>query len=360
MRCNRAYNGFGRFCVFLFTAGLLAGGCSYDIYESAVVYDISDTEFIDPNQSTCMDVEYNGDPDETQMKIMLRYPTVLADAVERFDFSQDWGTVKVPVVMPGGRKYRGWLDTGFSDTILVDQGFVDDNDLLRLYIDERPGPFLAGIACVPSMQIGTFEVENLPAFFHRQQWQFRILGVPLYQESVCLIGLRMIEGFHYVHLDCKNKTVEFSYDCFEPENDEHWGQYPFEITEINGNRRLMVNIPINGAQRCLMFDTCGGSSSLVLSEGEVTDSILADMEVLRQRERKSSCVQFGYRMVRELRVDSLEIGPIVEENARIQVLDPSKEFYDWEVDMLTLEHFKDTCVVMDFERDLLWIREKGV
>lgn len=340
-------------------ACLAAAGCSYDIYESAVVYDISGTEFIDPNDSTCMDVEYAGQAGDARMKVMLRYPALYADSEERFAFSHVWGTLQVPVEMPGGKKYRGWLDTGFSDTVLVDQGFVDENDLLRMYIDERPGPFMAGVACIPSMQFGTIRVENLPAFFHRQQWQFRVLGVPVYHESVCLIGLRMIEGFHYVLLDCERKEAEFSYNTFMPEYPDQWEQYPIGILEINGNRRLLVRIPVNGVEYSLMFDTCGGSSSLVLSDPDVVDSILSSVEIVRERRRKSSCLQFGYREVHEFRVDSLEIGPIRAENARVQVLDPSQEFLDWETDMLTLEHFKDTCIVLDFGRDVMWIQEKG-
>jgi predicted DNA-binding protein (MmcQ/YjbR family) len=257
--------------------------------------------------------------------------------------------VSVMLEFPNGNKYPAYLDTGFPVNILLTSDIVLDNKFPIYPIKECT---FQGICKIPEMSIGDIKIEDTLVFYYEQQWQLRVLNIPLYSHPSIILGIDFIKSFDYVLFDNVNQEVVFSKDkTFTPDNPDLWQSYPFEIKPDSiKNNRIMVQIPINGREYELFFDTCGYKPGLHLNQTH-WEVISKNLTVKHLRKSHNLAWQSGRLHCRKATVSELSIGEKKIKNAKVVISDDADS-----LSMFSLGYFQDTTVVLDFVKNLLWIK----
>ncbi len=257
--------------------------------------------------------------------------------------------VYVPVEFPSGRKYFAWLDTGFSGNILLTSDIVLAN---KLPIFPFKGHTFQGICRIPELKVGSMCLKEATGAYHEQQWQFRVMNVPIYRHPTVILGLGFIASFDSVLFDNVNKEVVFSKDGpFEPDSPERWSCYPFEIRPDSiANDRIMVRMPIAGQTRELFFDSCGDKPGLRLNQAD-WEGIEPYTNVKKLRRTHHYSYQKGRLPCQIATVSEIRIGEKAITDAKVRVHDAPEA-----LSLISLGYFQDTVVVLDFVNKLLWVR----
>ena len=260
--------------------------------------------------------------------------------------------VSVMLELPNGNKYPAYVDTGCPTNMLLTSDIVLENKFEILPITDNNK--FQGICQIPEFNIGKIKVEDALVYYNEQQWQLRILNIPIYKHPSIIIGIDFIKSFNYVLFDNVNQEVEFSKDkTFSPDNSESWQSYLFEIKpDANSNDRLMVQMPINGTIYEPFFDTCGDKPGLNLSQRD-WETLSKNVTFKNLHKTYSYNFQSGRYPHREATISKLTIGEKKFKNAKVQISNKKSE-----LSVLSLGYFQDTTVVLDFVNSLLWIKEK--
>ena len=259
------------------------------------------------------------------------------------DLVQTAPNVSVPLKFAHGKKYWGVLDTGFGGAFLLTSDVVLDNKLairplFRGYI---------GIFHISDFSIGEANITNAFGDYRGQQWQFRILNIPVYKDQTILIGLKFFQAFDYVMFDNVKQKVTFSKEgSFTPDNNDSWRSYPFEIK----SDRIMVQIPVNGEVYELFFDSGGYKPGLTLNKDD-WDIIKQGLNVKQIRKSHYYSYSQGRLACQIANVSELSIAGKTLKKTQIQISEAS-EYQS----MFSLGYFQDTMVVLDFVNNLLWIK----
>jgi len=257
--------------------------------------------------------------------------------------------VSVMVEFANGRKYPAALDTGFSVNILLTSDIVLDN---KFKIHPLTGDTFQGICRIPEMNVGDIKLEGIQACYYEQQWQLRVLNIPIYSHPYIILGLDFIKAFDYVLFDNVTQKVTFSKDnTFIPDESESWYSYPFAIkSDPNKNNRIMVQIPINGQPHELLFDTCGFKPGLSFQK---TDWDTFSKEVTFRNLHKSyyDSWQFGRLPCWKATISELSIGEKKLKNVDVHIVDSEDK-----LSILSLDYYQDTSIVLDFVNNLFWIK----
>ena len=173
-------------------------GCSINIYPidditknpSIVLADVNKPPFAGVRLIDRNDVNGNGSViTETRIqhvpKIELGTNTTFSMKYHR-SLLHKAPNVGVPVEFPNGNKYIAVLDTGFNGTFYLTSDVVLDNELAIRPLFRG----FVGIFHVPDLIIGSAKIPNAFGDYTGQQWQFRILNIPVYKEHIVLIGLK--------------------------------------------------------------------------------------------------------------------------------------------------------------------------
>jgi len=272
----------------------------------------------------------------------------------RFDLG---GNVYIPVTMPGNRTYWGLVDTGFGHYVYVNECVVRECDLAVYPLGtNRATGRLSGLCEVPTMWIGQTRIENPPCIHEQGYWQFQVLGVPVYRQDVILIGLRLLRAHSYVLFDNPAHRVVFSHREWEPPKAASWICLPFTQAQIDRSPCMLVDLPIGDSTVQVLFDTGGAKPGLRLTEKawERMKRPLAARDRGRGHYRN---IQFGRLPCRRYTVPMLSFGEIEVNDARVNVTpedNPDVKGFDG---VLSLYYFRDTTVVLDFSKNLVWIRK---
>ncbi len=355
----------------LATSILVGGGCSYGPVNSGSVLRDRGVERIDPNDGPFVieSVEKAGadgnEPEE--IRVVKWKKTRVTGSLLRdrglwlkyqWWYFNRFSQPAVEVEMPGGHRCTAMLDTGFSGAVYVNDLVVRQSDLavfpMGAHSDTGCGQ---GYCEIEGMKIGTVTVENPPCWYEQRHWQLRVLGVPLYRHKTVLIGMGMIGKFSHVLFDNANRRARLSpHEQFEPNEPSRWVRIPFVVERENGGLRMMVDISLGGHNIHVEFDTCGAKPGLILRD-DVWQRVSGSVDVRGGGKALHPSYQFGWHWCRRYTLPELQMGELALERTKVDVLPAGSKFGKEFEGILTLDAFRETAVVLDFKRSVIWIRK---
>ncbi len=256
-----------------------------------------------------------------------------------------------------GRKYPVILDTGASVALFVNDIHIIAN---RLPINpvESGGDDSAGWGrCrLRQLRIGRVRLHDWPCFYREQHTEVQLFGLPLAKGKAMIAGLPVLRSFRYVMFDSVGREVELSAgQAFEPERSDAWARYPLRIEEDpGGNVFLFVSIPIAGQVAELQLDT-GSGRGLAISE-ELWEAMGHGIGRIKLRRGEDIYPYMGSLSCRKTMLATLEVGERTVSDAGISVFPNNSPLMDCCSGLLGMQYFQDTVVVLDFDRDLMWVK----
>ena len=256
-----------------------------------------------------------------------------------------------------GRKYPVILDTGASVALFVNDLHIKENNLaftpLNKGNDNSPG---WGKCDLPELHLGQVTLDNRPCYYREMHTETRLLGLPLTKSNPIIAGLPALRSFKYIAFDSIGKEVELSPDkVFEPERPEEWARYSFRIEEHRGGSALLfVKIPIAGAEAELQLDT-GSGKGLAISE-ELWEKMRKNIPSIKLGRGKDLYPYIGSIPCKRGTVPALGVGDRIVTNAKISIFPDDSPIVDGCSGLLGMQYFQDTALVLDFERNLMWVK----
>lgn len=259
-----------------------------------------------------------------------------------------------------GMKYPVILDTGASVALFINDIHIMENKLtispFKHLSDDEVG---WGMCHMPELNIGQLTLVDWPCYYREQHMETQLLGIPLAKDKAVIAGLAALRRFKYIAFDSIEKEVELSSnEAFKPEQSDLWTQYSFSIEEdLGGNVFLLVKIPVAGKEVELQLDT-GSGRGLAINQ-ELWEQMCKNIRYIRLRKGSDLYPYIGLLSCKHGIVPELEVGNITVRNAKISVFpDDSPIVYQYS-GMLGMQYFQDTVMVLDFERDLMWVRNRA-
>ncbi len=256
-----------------------------------------------------------------------------------------------------GKCYPVVLDTGASVTLFVNDIHIVENQLA--YSPMKSGyndPSGWGKCCLPKLNIGQVTLINWPCYYREQHAEYRLFGLPVAREKAVIAGLGALRKFKYVMFDSIREEAELSLvKTFEPVNHNIWTKYSFDIEEeLNGNTFLYVKIPVAGEETELQLDT-GSGKGLAVSE-ELWKKISQRVPQIRLTQDKDLYPYIGLLACKHGVISEIKIGERTIKNAGISVFPDNSPIVDRCSGLIGMQYFQNTIIVLDFERNLLWVR----
>jgi hypothetical protein len=258
--------------------------------------------------------------------------------------------------LDNGRKYPVVLDTGASIALFVNDVHIIENRLAIHPLNSSGDSVGWGKCSLPELHIGPVSLLDWPCFYRAQHTEVRFLGLPLAKGNAIIAGLGTLRKFKYIAFDSINKEVEFSLEkIFAPEPSDSWAQYPFVIQEDwGGNVFLFVKIPVAGRATELQLDT-GSGRGLAITE-ELWRQMPDKIQHVKLRKGRDLYPYIGSLVCRRGVAPRLEIGNRAVRNARISVFPDDSPIVDQCSGLVGMQYFQDTVMVLDFERNLMWVK----
>jgi hypothetical protein len=356
--------------LFLILPLLFAGGCSLGPVNTPAFSPTSTVRRIDPNHASftfrrVQRIDPNTGLPQT-VRLVRWKPAGLhfkdAEAqpfAVKYDPFQFWLTsrVLVPIELSGGLRRMAIVDTGFSGHLYMNDAMVESCDLAVLPMDTNPATGSAvGLCDVPSLKLGSLTVSNPPCIYEQMQWQFKVLGLPIYRHRIILLGLEFMRLFAYERFDnARSEIVISPHEAFSPEDASNWVRMPFALERIDGNMRMMVDLPIGENKIRVEFDTGGAKPGLILKQS-AWQRIAPFLDARSDGTGRCASYQYGSFPCRKYRVHRLSAGPVDIRNAAVDILSDDVPLMKDVDGILSLDYFRDTSVVLDFETTQLWFR----
>ena len=342
----------------LFLCSLL--GCSVELIRTSdSAKELEYARRLNPNEGPVKITKSKGEPNTIIINwgwntggIELSKPCRVKYQTFYFDFID---LIVVPGTLPNGKTYSIWLDTGYRGYALTNSLTIIENDLAIYPLGKESWTSTReGICHLPSLQIGQVTIKNPPCEYLQLQWEVRLIGLPIWQQKGVLIGLNLLKGFGHIVFDNTKKEVEFAPSIpFEPDDPKRWDSYSFKIEK----RLLMVDIPVEDQNSHLMFDTCGRYGMVVTSD--TWEKLPMRLKTVKVKERKFFSGFLGELSCYKTKIKNLKIGNQVVKNAEIIIL-PEDSPYLSTVNSISMKYFKKTVVVLDFKRNLMWVKHRGI
>ncbi len=258
-----------------------------------------------------------------------------------------------------GRSYPIILDTGTSQAIFVKDIHVLDNRLPIYPLGRKnigSDSYGVGLCCLPVLRIGEAILANQPCFYLERRMEFGLFGLSAVKDDSIIVGLPAMRKFKYIAFDYVKKEVELSRDeVFEPAEPDSWEQYPFSIEEdFYGNAFLFVDVPVGGENVELQLDT-GNRNGLAIRE-ELWGKISKKIGDVNLKKGTDLYPYIGKLSCRQGIVGELAMGKVKIRNAKIFVFPNDSPLLDKSEGMLGVRYFQDTVVVLDFENNLVWVK----
>jgi hypothetical protein len=257
-----------------------------------------------------------------------------------------------------GKKYPIVLHTRCSITCIVTDEHVIENKLPIYYLGTNP-TYSAdmGLCKLPKLHMGKMLMVDLPCLYIERRRATQIFGVTVAYDESILVGLQILQAFKYVMFDNVNGEVEFSpREIFEPVHPELWKSYPFSIKEKSSeNDALFVTMTVAGEEVELMLDT--GSSGWLEFSGQTWKKLRSKIPGIKLRNSTCRYAFLKSQPCRRGVIKELDLGGRTFKNVRIAVL-IDENAINREA-LIGMRCFRDTVMVLDFERNLLWVKTCG-
>ncbi len=321
---------------------------------------------IDPNDPNCIisSIEIVETQDGSKLNVEIKESGFAINMMEspcRVKYKDDSGPLPPKIIFEGelmssSRRYPIRIDTGQPSFILVNDIHILENNLPIYNI---PGE-QKGICLLPDLRMGKLIIRNLMANYYFRHAEIQLFGLPIKKKKQILVGLSLLMRFKYVAFDSINKEVEFSTaQSFHPQDQTLWSRYPFsKLSGSEGNPRIFVEIPIAGQNMNLVFDT-GCQPALF-----TTEKIWQQTQKRLHKVKKSIKSVFapfigGNIRARTVIVKELNVGDRIVKNAFVAIVPDTSIFGSSmknQEGLLGMQCFADTTVVLDFERDVMWVK----
>ena len=255
------------------------------------------------------------------------------------------------------KRYPIVLDTGASVTLFVNDIHIMENHLAFSPMkSSNNDPAGWGKCYLPKLNIGQVTLTNWPCYYREQHAEYRLFGLPVAREKAVIAGLGALRKFKYVMFDSIHEEVELSLvKTFEPENQNSWTKYSFDIEEeLTGNTFLYVKIPLAGKETELQLDT-GSGKGLAVSE-ELWKKICQRVPHIRLIRDKDLYPYIGLLSCKRGVIPEINVGDRTIKNAGISIFPDNSPIVDRCPGLIGMQYFQDTIIVLDFERNLLWIK----
>ena len=345
----------------------LVTGCSFDLVRTSDIRNHPGIRLIDPNEGPLLvnitkttdetgKIHRKISPDWVDSVIQLKNPCRIKYQPFSFNF---FDIIVVPAILPNGKTYNGWLDTGFSGCILINDTIIRENDLAIYPVGRTlESSLLYGFCHLPSVRIGQAVLLNPPCVYLQGHFELNVLGLPLYKDKPVLIGLRIMREFAYILFDNINKEVELSPKTpFVPEDARQWSKYAFSIEQNLHKRDVIIpDITIASQKLHIMFDTCGGPTGLALRT-KMWDKIAGKVTAKKPKPSQFSAVYREWLPCTKTSITELKIGSSVVKDVDVVILPEETPYIAPDLGgLLSMAYFKKTIVVLDFERNLMWVK----
>jgi len=256
-----------------------------------------------------------------------------------------------------GAKYPVVLDTGASIALFVNDIHIMENKLAIYPLKSNNNDSVGWGRChLPELHMGQVTLANWPCFYREQHTEVQLLGLPLAKGKAIIAGLAALRRFKYIAFDSVREEVEFSLEeVFKPDHSNLWTQYSFAIEEdLGGNVFLSVKIPIAGEEIELQLDT-GSGRGLAVAE-ELWEGMRNKIQHVKLRRGRDLYPYIGLLPCKRGVVPKLEVGNRTVRDALISVF-PNDSPIVYECSgLLGMQYFQDTVMVLDFERNLMWVK----
>ena len=264
-----------------------------------------------------------------------------------------------PTVIEGtlgkAKKYPVVLDTGASVGLFVNDIHIRENNLKTRPLGKKAAGW--GTSRVPELNIGETTLLNWPCFYQRRHTELQLFGLPVDKDNSIIVGLPTLQEFKYIALDNIKKEVEFSpKKVFEPEEPDSWAKYSLTIEEFpGGNAYLFVKIPIAGEEIELQFDT--GSGKGLSTNKEIWQRIQKKIHNVKLRHAKELYPYIDWLNCEQGTIAKLDVGQRTVKNAKISIYTDDSPLLENCEALLGMQYFQDTVIVLDFERNLIWVEQ---
>ena len=262
--------------------------------------------------------------------------------------------VQVLAEVNDGKIYPVVIDSGATKYLAVTDSLVLDAGL-EIYPIYELGKNIGGLCHLEKLKIGTLTIVNPACEYWLAHYERRVLGHTIWKEKKLNLGLNLMKEFSYILFDNVTREVEFATNnSFNPQDSNKWHQYPISIEHDEKQyARLMVDIPLVEQTQRIEFDT-GAAPGLILTES-IWAKFSSDLQIRHQEKDRLATPLSGWLPCRKITVEQLALGNISINNARIYVIADDNPFGQDEL-TLGIGFFKETVIVLDFERNLLWVR----
>ena len=262
--------------------------------------------------------------------------------------------VQVLAEVNNGKSYPVVIDSGFTkylsvtDTVVLDAG-------LKIYRIDGLGKKVGGLCHLEQLKIGTLTIVHPACEYWLAHYERRVLGHTTWEEKKIYLGLGLMKEFSYILIDNVTREVEFAANnSFNPQDSNQWHQYPMTIEhDEKQNARLIVDIPLVGQPRRIKLDT-GAAPGLILTES-IWAKVSAGLHLRHQEKDRLATPLSGWLPSKKITVEQLTLGNIPINDARIHVIADDTP-YGQDNFTLGMDFFRETVIVLDFERNLLWVR----
>jgi hypothetical protein len=357
--------------IYLLPSLALLTGCSLIARKAVVkgrIADLQSVPRIDPNDpNSCVATITTVDTaDERTFDIKLKadsYAIHMGQCPHRIKCQKRPGpkskldnSIVIEGALSGSpRTYPINIDTGHSDYILV-----NDIHILENRLPVYGGPDGHGICCLPDLRIGELVLSNLLAHYYFRHTERQLFGLPIEKNKEIVMGVSLLQQFKYVAFDNVKREVEFSTaHSFSKPDQTAWSQYPLCIqTEPEGSPKIVVDMPVAGRAMKLMFDT-GFEAALVTSEAVWKQTEARLHKTQRSMRKVFAPFAGGYIRSRTAVVQELPLGHRTVKDAYVCILPDDALIVDYIKDqagLLGMQCFDDTIVVLDFEGNMMWVK----
>lgn len=254
-----------------------------------------------------------------------------------------------------GRRYPVIIDTGSSQPIVLSKSHVKENGLAELKMNTSRGKI--GLCYLQELVLGDVKLKDWPCLSFKPRAWSNTFKIAAENNNFVIVGMPVLREFRYVRFDNISNYVEFSFEQrFDPEDANSWSNYPITVEEDwVGNTYLLVRIPVEGKEVELQLDT-GSGRGLAVSQ-KLWDSITLKRQPAQLKKSSETYPYIGkFRCLRG-KADSLEVGNRIVADAQISVFADDCPLVEDSGGLLGMQLFSDTALVIDFEKDMLWIKK---
>jgi hypothetical protein len=259
-----------------------------------------------------------------------------------------------------GSKYPVAFDTGSAPSVvLLNAVHVNRHKLKGLPMGTGENSFYGGLCFESELYVGNIVFSEYPALYVREHNQLQFFGIPIDDDDRIIVGLPIMCRFKYFRLDGPRKELEISLKkSFQTDRSDCYEQYPFTVQKLCANRRqLFVTMPVAGEDMTLFLDT-GSCSGL-----NVGESVWEQMQERTGPVELKKTTSYWYPhttfQCKKGAIRDLEVGGRTLKKGNIRVYpDNSQLIADKRDGLVGMQFFNQTEIVIDFERNILWVRNE--